>query len=199
MRKKSHVSLAMFLVDYMDNQEMYNHRKAFCLGSILPDCKPSFLTTKHEFGCTYDMVKRKILELTVDCEILNRNERVYWRRMGEVMHYIADYFTFPHNTTYEGTLRDHCRYEKKLKEKLKYYICSGKAEQVPAEAVRFSDINQLFYFVEHRHRMYLMKKRNVEDDVRYIVELCSQVAIGMVQLLNQRIYLYAGVGQLKIA
>ena len=47
MRKKSHVSLSLYLIKNIDNQLLSDHKKAFGMGSILPDCKPSFVTTKH--------------------------------------------------------------------------------------------------------------------------------------------------------
>ena len=56
MRKKSHISLAQYIVKDMEVPVMMDHRKAFYLGSILPDCKPSFLTQRHEFEGTFDMV-----------------------------------------------------------------------------------------------------------------------------------------------
>ena len=49
MRKKSHILLAKYLADQMEvSESLQSHRKAFCLGSILPDIRPSFLTKKHE-------------------------------------------------------------------------------------------------------------------------------------------------------
>ena len=108
MRKKSHISLAKYIVEDVRVPELEAHRKAFYLGSILPDCKPSFLTQRHEFDRTFDMVKERICDLSEDRELVRRNARAYMRHLGEVIHYIADYFTFPHNETYDGNLKDHC-------------------------------------------------------------------------------------------
>ena len=97
MRKKSHMSLSMYLVDSMDSELLENHKKAFIMGSILPDCKPSFVTTKHNIDETFDIVCRFIDELTVDTDGFKRISTAYCRKLGEVTHYLADYFTFPHN------------------------------------------------------------------------------------------------------
>ncbi len=118
MRKKSHILLARYLADQMEvSESLQSHRKAFCLGSILPDIRPSFLTKKHEFFGTIDEIEGKITRL-VEVAPEERNERVYWRQFGEVIHYMADYFTFPHNKTYTGTLIEHGQYEKALKNDL---------------------------------------------------------------------------------
>ena len=65
MRKKSHISLAKYIVQDMQIPEMVEHRKAFYLGSILPDCVPSFLTTRHEFDGTFDQLKERIIWQTI--------------------------------------------------------------------------------------------------------------------------------------
>ena len=127
MRKKSHILLARYLADQMPaNESLQSHRKAFCLGNILPDIQPSFITKRHEYFGTFDEVQGKIRRLVQVGE--NYNDRVFWRRAGEVMHYIADYFTFPHNKTFDGTLRQHNSYEKHLKKEYKANVQEGKAE-----------------------------------------------------------------------
>ena len=64
MRKKSHILLARYLADQMQTTaSLQSHRKAFCLGSILPDIKPSFITRRHEFYGTFDDVKNRMKEL----------------------------------------------------------------------------------------------------------------------------------------
>ena len=102
VRKKSHILLARYLADQMPaNESLQSHRKAFCLGNILPDIQPSFVTKRHEYFGTFDEVQGKIRRLVQSGA--GYNDRVFWRRSGEVMHYIADYFTFPHNKTFDGT------------------------------------------------------------------------------------------------
>lgn len=84
MRKKSHILLARYLADQMQTTaSLQSHRKAFCLGSILPDIKPSFITKRHEFYGTFEDVKRRMRELA-DVRLDESNQRVYWRRFGEV-------------------------------------------------------------------------------------------------------------------
>lgn len=187
MRKKSHISLARYIVNDVQVKELFEHRKAFYLGSILPDCKPSFLTTKHEFSGTFDMVQDRIVELTENVERLNKNARAYMRELGEVIHYIADYFTFPHNNTYEGNLKDHCVYEEDLKIGLRTYIKTGQAEADKEELQEFDSAEDLFDFIKKTHEEYLAHERNVEDDCLYIVRICNQVAQAVLQLLSIRV------------
>ena len=115
MRKKSHISLAMYLVREFKMEGLEKHKKAFCFGSILPDLTPKMVTSPHEFESTYDDMQDFVRYIFTEGIDEEWKERVLWRRMGVVLHYIADYFTYPHNTSFEGTLKDHCRYESEMK------------------------------------------------------------------------------------
>lgn len=184
MRKKSHISLAKYIVEDVRVPELEAHRKAFYLGSILPDCKPSFLTQRHEFDRTFDMVNERICDLSEDRELVRRNARAYMRHLGEVIHYIADYFTFPHNETYDGNLKDHCYYEKDLKFRLREYVKSGKVfwEQQEEEGLKTPEA--VVSFIQTMHREYVSRKRNVEEDCRYIVRVCLLVVQAILRLIG---------------
>lgn len=182
MRKKSHISLAKYIVDSLDEQNLQKHKKAFYLGSILPDCKPSFLTTKHEMQGTFPQVSEQIHRLSRGEGV--KNLRVYFRDLGQVIHYVADYFTFPHNRNYHGTLRDHCAYEKHLKKSLKEYIRSGEAAKNREKARAFRSPEAICEFIRRAHEAYMSRKTNVERDCRMIVALCHQVVEGIIGLAS---------------
>ena len=187
MRKKSHILLAGYLADQLSAAEsLQAHRKAFCLGNILPDIKPSFLTTRHEYFTTIGTVQDRIRFLVED-GFHECNDRVFWRRIGEVIHYIADYFTFPHNKTFQGTFRQHNSYEKELKNKLKAYIKSGQAQDDLGNMgmFRFGSISELMEYVRTRHQSYLCKERCVADDIQYILTVCMQVVYGIFHLCTE--------------
>ena len=43
MRKKSHISLARYIVNNMEDNDLKKHKLSFYIGSVLPDIKPSFV------------------------------------------------------------------------------------------------------------------------------------------------------------
>ena len=186
MRKKSHICLGRYLAENASARELRSHKKAFLLGSILPDIRPSFVTKKHEYNGTYEEVQESIRRLTTDCNLLLRNRRVYCRRMGEVIHYVADYFTFPHNSCYRGSLKDHCRYENDLKHYMRDYIYSGEAERNQNVYYQFYTVEELFAYIEACHEEYMEDVHSVEQDALYITRVCSQVVSGIYQLLHQK-------------
>lgn len=184
MRKKSHVLLARYLADQIPAAEsLQNHRKAFCLGSILPDLRPSFLTKKHEFSGTIEETSEKLFQLVREGDEIC--ERVFWRRLGEVLHYIADYFTFPHNSTFTGNLYEHGQYEKQLKNQLRYRIRSGSISEVEIpEAISFEDPDELVTYIRDRHDDYLESQGDIGEDIQFILSVCYQVLLGVVELCD---------------
>ena len=117
-----------------------------------------------------------------DAAVKESKERVYWRRFGEVMHYMADYFTFPHNKNFTGNLYEHNKYEKHLKNHLKRYIESGAADRMVILPVNFGSFRELVEYIGNAHERYLLKERNIAEDVQYILRICSQVIHGILQL-----------------
>ena len=187
LRKKSHILVARYLADQMPaTKSLQSHRKAFCVGSILPDIKPSFLTKKHEYFGTFEEIQGKMRAL-IDSDPKESKERVYWRRFGEVIHYMADYFTFPHNKNFTGNLYEHNKYEKHLKNQLKRYIESGAAGKMAVTPMEFGSFQELIAYIGAAHERYLLKERNIAEDIQYILSVCTQVIHGILQLAAKRL------------
>ena len=192
MRKKSHILLGRYLADQMmEVHSLQEHRKAFCLGNIMPDLKPSFLTTRHEFFGTFEQLQEK-MRLLVEGNPEEENARVYWRNFGEVMHYMADYFTFPHNRTFTGSLVEHNSYEAELKDRLKECILSGRADSHLEKAKYFGSFAELIEYIRERHAVYLSRERCVVEDIRFILSVCYQVVQGVFQLCVRRQFYMEG-------
>ena len=187
MRKKSHISLAGYLIGELESEQLDRHKKAFYFGSILPDLTPKMFAVPHEFQTSYRELQEKIRGHIAYVQTGEGKERVVWRRLGVVMHYLADYFTFPHNTVFDGNLKDHCLYERDMKHAMRAYIHTGDARNIfQAQRMRkgqITDIAQLFDYIEKTHQTYLGAVHNVADDCRWIVEMCSWALIGLVNII----------------
>lgn len=183
MRKKSHISLARYMIEHLDDEELKKHRFSFYLGSILPDIKPSFLYRKHEIGRTFPTVRKWIIRLSEERKAQEKKRgKKYYRDLGQLSHYLADYFTFPHNHSYPGGLKEHCSYEKKLKHDLKAYLASGRALETRVKAENFRNAEALCSFIQKTHADYLKRKHDVEDDIRHIVAVNNKALEGVLAL-----------------
>ena len=104
------------------------------------------------------------------------------------MYYLADYFTFPHNTTFGGNLKDHCLYERDMKHELRVRIHTEEAVQIfehqQKKQNQIRTAAQLFDYIEEMHRTYLKRRENLADDCRWIMEMCSWALIGLVNIIS---------------
>lgn len=191
MRKKSHISLAKHIINISDIQNFARHKKAFYIGSILPDCKPSFLTKRHEITGTIGLVEERIWELTHGYHAMKELSTVYFTRLGEVVHYVADYFTFPHNKEYTGNIKEHCVYEGELKHRLREYIRNfdeqdldrWKSSVIYRNWKQFRNVSDICTYIREQHRDYIQNIiHTVEEDCKYIVRICSQVVMGILHV-----------------
>jgi hypothetical protein len=182
MRKKSHISLAGFLVRGLDDATLSRRWKAFYVGSLLPDCRPSFLTRRHEYEETIDLVEKKIRRLVGEKDWKPVDSMRYMVDLGQVCHYLADYFTYPHNQNYPGSLKDHCLYEKYLKFQLRSYIREGDAVFCKENVGALTSADDILEFIKENHREYTKDLRSVEEDCEYITRVCSQVLAAIARL-----------------
>lgn len=184
MRKKSHISLARFLVREVGDDVLRRRWKAFYVGSLLPDCRPSFLTVRHEYDETFDLVERKIRRLIEEGAYLSEDSMRYMIDLGQIFHYIADYFTFPHNSNYPGSLKDHCIYEKYLKFRLRSYIQENASKLCVREGEKLYSVEGILDYIRRNHQEYMERFRSVEEDCEYITRVCLKVLAAMVCLAH---------------
>ncbi len=187
MRKKSHISLARYIVDSIEDKDLKKHRFSFYIGSILPDIKPSFLYKRHEIEGTYADIQRHIARLSEGKKLVEKKKnRKYYMDLGQISHYLADYFTYPHNKIYPGNMKAHCSYEEKLKRDLRSYLRSGEAAKERGEKLVFKNAENLCDFIRKSHNDYLERKHGVEEDIHQIVDVNYKALAGMMDLLSEK-------------
>lgn len=175
MRKKSHISLTKYLIHNMNSEELFTHRKSFYMGSILPDCVPSFITKRHTIDETFDILKQEIRKITERFDVTQGINSYYCRHLGIITHYIADYFTFPHNSIFKGTIKEHCSYENDLKKSFRKYVGDASTQKGRNENLVFRTVEDICEFISLMHEKYLKAKKEVKVDCEYIVRLCHEV------------------------
>lgn len=186
MRKKSHISVAKYLMNSNGMECLQEHKKAFYIGSILPDCIPSFITRRHSIEETLHILKKEIDKITEDYDVDKGLSSYFCRHLGVITHYVADYFTFPHNSTYPGNIKDHCAYEEDLKHAIRSYVKSEEAKKVRERNGLFKNSEEIITFIKGAHAEYLNLINAVKLDCEYIVELCHKVVDAILQLLEMK-------------
>jgi len=184
LRKKSHISVAKYLLNSNGMEYLQEYKKSFYFGSILPDCVPSFLTRRHCIEDTIEILKDEIDKITTDYDANKGLSTYFCRHLGVITHYVADYFTFPHNSIYPGNIKDHCIYEEDLKHAMREYVKSDRAKKIREKNGLFHDSNEIIDFIKKVHAEYLQLMLQVRIDCMYIVELCHKVVDAILQLFE---------------
>ena len=184
MKKKSHMSLARYLIDSMQNEELLKYSKSFLFGSILPDCIPSFITRRHTIEDTFDILKNELIEIIDNYDWSQGITRGFCRRLGVIIHYIADYFTFPHNKVFTGSMKEHITYEFSLMDTLKSYLKSGEADKFLTSDNVFYSVDNICEFIKETHEKYLEVVEKISTDCRYIVGMTAQVVMAVLHIFE---------------
>ncbi len=187
MRKKSHIALAVGLVHGLNLKPRMKHRLSFYVGSIFPDLTPSFITRRHCISETFTINGDNMIKF-LDKYDGKRDMTISSSfRMGIVMHHIADYFTYPHNTHFPGTLKDHCSYEEVLKKDMYKFIGQVQRGEPLSNLPVFSGVDQIQDYILEMHARYMQLPGNTENDCSYAYETCAAV---MASLLLMAEHLY---------
>ena len=187
MRKKSHISLAWYLMNSEGMETLKQHRKSFYLGSILPDCVPSFLTRRHTIGESFEALEKEIKKLVSHFDPIRGADSYFCRHLGVITHYVADFFTFPHNGNYPGNLKDHCIYEEELKKAFYSYVRKPEVANVRLVGTVHTQ-REILDFVQAMHDIYMRIQSNVKRDCEFIVELCHTVVDALLILCENVIF-----------
>lgn len=175
MRKITHINLGSFL---LESEEVHAKRKCFLFGNILPDCLPTFIYVKHNIDNTLDKVEKLLFDLSR----LSTETYLFWIKLGCLMHYIADYFTFPHTRLFHEGFWKHNSYEKELKDKFKEDLQKMKEFHNNLKNVNITTViqyikeQQLLYFSEKEKRL-----SDVEIDIQYIFRVCDTIFTSICQ------------------
>lgn len=157
------------------------HWLSFYIGSVLPDCKPSFIYKRHEITGTFPKLRKDIDALIHGKENrFPKRKRMYYMNLGEITHYVADYFTFPHNKIYPGGFKEHCAYEEHLKHELRAFLKTEAPKALNECGHRqFASQEALFDYIQKMHDKYLSSKIDTAKDIENIVLVNKQVVDGI--------------------
>ncbi len=173
MKTKDHAILAGYITTNASNHGLDKHKKAFVFGSVAPDINVLTHIRGHKFNESIHIVERRFKKLL---------DREQWKtrdfyRFGKIIHYLADYFTFAHNTFFSGGIHDHREYEKKLHDYFIPYldwVREHLAIPVSGKGILESVIKN--------HEDYMNAETSVENDCHYIVSICMNCCLALLDL-----------------
>lgn len=138
------------------------------LGSITPD----LLVHTYYVGHTWDATIEKTCKKLYNLEQWGAMNWRSYLKLGYALHYIEDYFTYPHNNIYDGTLAQHCVYE--------VDFCSyirALDDNLPENDIDITSAKKLCDWIEKTHNEYLNSDvHGFSSDYNYITKVSQVVA-----------------------
>ncbi len=184
MFRQAHIILARYLADEMQSELLQKHSISLSIGSIMPDSTIRMRMKDHEFNETWDDTKERICKIETMPVTNEREERALCREVGIVLHYLADYFTCPHNPSYGLNLMQHGIYEGWEALELRRFLHTAEAHEQflsrQRSAARIHSTAELFSYIEWTHDRYLERSGHTPyGDCRWILNVCAVAAIVM--------------------
>lgn len=191
MQIKDHILIAKFLFNAKFGFDSNIKRRFFILGCIQPDFNPltylkgSFKNKTlhgHNFENSFNYLKKKVGKLNAK-EKLNA---IDYYNLGKVIHYLADDFTYPHNTEFPENVIEHRRYEKDLHRVFKEYLNNDN------KRLNYSYLSKqnIMDFLVKKHDEYMEDKPTFLRDCKYILNVCMNV-IGSFEVESYQLELEA--------
>ena len=177
METKDHYALSKLLARrmFLDKPKTF----AFILGNVLPDFNLfSYLGGANAAdlqGHSYDS-RRHLMDQAYSSGF--RNTFTGWFRAGEMMHYLADSFTRPHNKEFHYSLKEHIKYERRLHLVFSNYL---RTDQVSRRIKSDSGICGFEPWLKNLHRQYIRSTSTPGNDCRYILHSALIVCKGLAQ------------------
>lgn len=174
MQTRDHKMLAECLAAEIGNHIPCLSQKAFIFGCIEPDINPFTylhgLTRGKKFhGHHYGnilLIMRKLFDSMQQKEYFGFPE---YYRLGKLIHYVSDAFTFPHNKEFYGNLVKHCRYEAALHDQFINVLQRQKIMEMNQKGINS------FRYIEDLHEAYLREAGSYEIDCRYILRAAAML------------------------
>lgn len=174
METKSHVILAKYLLEQIPELDSVKYQKVFILGCIEPDfnmfsyLKGSLKCQKFR-GHNYNSSSNYSAHALEKLQSKRHWGLLEYYRLGKLMHYLSDAFTYPHNDNFRGTLREHRAYEARL------HMCfTAYLKQCGKENAK-EYIEDVSGYIGEFHRQYMRTSGDVNNDAKFITQATSRV------------------------
>lgn len=182
MKSCSHRTLGQFLTTtYLQKYPKFC-RSAFSFGCIQPDKNPTtYLKGSLQWqwlrGHNWDNANQYIRKTGNRLQARKNLKLLDFYRLGKLIHYTADAFTYAHNNNYTQNLSAHRNYESCLHSKLEEYL----ADLSNDFRIAFDPSDSVAEFIVKNHKRYMGHLPCVDNDMEYCVRMCAQVVQLMLQ------------------
>ncbi|HIY12713.1 MAG TPA: zinc dependent phospholipase C family protein [Candidatus Agathobaculum merdipullorum] len=197
MDSVSHIRVAHLLMDYVEQTcGVTFDSSGFVYGNLKPDLTGTYLTKRHNPSIMMDEVMDKIRAFTEKYTIGPVNGRELSVDLGEICHYMTDFFTYPHNDDiYERNLLAHYLYEKRVALVIRRRMTEDKFEQWASPIIPPVTVDALIARIGSMHDAYRAadRRHGINDDLVHICRATAMVVLSIISIVYEQVEVPASV------
>lgn len=197
MDSVSHVRVAHLLLAHVEQTcGVTFDQSGFVYGNLKPDLTGTYLTKRHYPSLMMDEVLEKIRVFTEKYTIGPSNGRELSVDLGEICHFMTDFFTYPHNDDiYDRNLLAHYVYEKRIALGIRRRITESKFERWASPVIPPVSLDALLTRIERMHEQYRTqeKRHGIEDDLVHICRVTAMVVLSIINITYEQVEVPATV------
>lgn len=186
MDSVSHTRVANLLLAYVeDTCGVTFDGSAFRYGNLKPDLTGTYLTKRHYPSIMYDEVMEKIRRFVDIYTIEQVNGRDLSVDLGEICHYLTDFFCYPHNDDiYDHNLLAHYIYEKRIALGIRRRLTEQDFHRWVAPVLPPFTLDALMNRIESMHNRYKneTERHCIDNDLMYICQICATLVLSMINI-----------------
>lgn len=152
-------------------------------GCMKPDFYPKLMAIPHYKNESFEVISQMILSLQkTKIPVSSKQINHFSMELGVILHYITDYFCYPHNNDHLDKISSHFIYEINLDKELRKYISvSSGILNINLYVEDHNNLkSSLIDFIEGKHKQYLESCPSMNNDIRYGLQACCVVALGII-------------------
>ncbi len=181
----SHTRVANLLLAHIEAETGVTFdTNAFRYGNLKPDLTGTYLTKRHYPSIMFEAVKDKIRAFCKNYTIQDVNGRELSVDLGEICHYLTDFFCYPHNDDiYPHNLLAHYIYEKRVALCLKRSLTEAHFEGWTQDVVAPFTVEALISRIEKLHAKYhALPRHGIVSDMEYICQVTTLCVQGVINI-----------------
>ncbi len=181
----SHTRVANLLLAHIETETGVTFdANAFRYGNLKPDLTGTYLTKRHYPSIMFEAVKDKIRTFCQKYTLEDVNGRELSVDLGEICHYLTDFFCYPHNDDiYPHGLLAHYIYEKRVALCLKRSLTEAYFEGWVEDIVAPFSVDALIARIEKLHAKYhALPSHGIVSDMEFICQVTTLCVQGVINI-----------------
>ncbi len=174
LQTKDHYIIARYLTDDVGLFRCKSCKKAFVLGCVYPDMNLfSYITGGTLRGHNYDCRRKYIAEELEKLTVKPSPTPAEAFRMGMLLHYIQDSFTYAHDNRFKGNINQHFHYETLLHNQMMLFMQNTAFAEIGS--IESSSLQKRF---DSLRGEYISRPKSINNDCAFI--LWSSISFALI-------------------